>query len=102
MPTKESKKQLSEEVRQLRRQVTDLRKQLDSAGKDSASEDSGAQSIVGGRALTLRYDADARRNAYGLLAAWQKLAPQAIYFCRYYNNMIRMVPALAQRSAPLR
>jgi len=41
------------------------------------------------------YDERTRRRAYELIAGWQKLRPQALYFCRYYNSMIKMTPSLA-------
>ena len=41
------------------------------------------------------HDEQARRKAYDLVAAWQKLRPRAIYFCRYYNSMLKMTPTLA-------
>ncbi len=41
------------------------------------------------------YDPREKKKAYDLIAAWQKLRPQAIYFCRYYNSMIKMTPSLA-------
>jgi len=41
------------------------------------------------------YDKRKRQQAYDLIAAWQKLKPQAVYFCRYANSMIKMTPSLA-------
>lgn len=35
-----------------------------------------------------------RRDAYDLVRAWQRLKPAAIYFCRYYNSLLKMTPSL--------
>ncbi len=35
---------------------------------------------------------EAKREAYQLLRDWQALEPNAIYFCRYYNNTLGTVP----------
>ena len=40
------------------------------------------------------YSEREKRKAYDLIRAWQKLRPAAIYFCRYYNSLLKMTPSL--------